>query len=453
MPSIKFRTRSTAKRKATVPLYVRVTDGPDLWVKLSTLVDPCAWNNRTGKFKDSIKNSTTAKERDEVERKLNELESAIRSAMNKTSVRTKEWLQAIVNDIYCTTPGGSGNSLNDYIVKYLNEATTGIKPTTKGRRFAYGSLKSLRNFQTLFNEFQGDYTARNKEKMIKEGKELRERIFIDYSDVNIDVYNQFVKFLNDKNYSANTIGKHIKSWKTIMGESMEAGKHKNDAYKQKAFKPPSCDVDSIALSEDELNSLYTLNLPDPSEQAFRDVFLIGCWLCQRFSDYCRVNKIVTLDDGTKVVKLVQQKTGARVSVPVNLFGPGLYKTLMKYSVDGSEGNIMLPKMTDTELNCNIKLICRKAKLTSLVEITETKGGLKVTIKKEKCTVVFTHTARRSGATNLVHRGVPTQYIMKIGGWKTEREFLKYVKLDEDEVAKKMKEMNYYIKPESQLKVV
>ena len=49
---------------------------------------------------------------------------------------------------------------------------------------------------------------------------------------------------------------------------------------------------------------------------------------------------------------------------------------------------------------------------------------------EKCDLVKTHTARRSGATNMYLAGILTIAIMKITGHKTEREFMKYIKITE-----------------------
>lgn len=460
MSSIKFRTRSTAKRKATAPLYLRVTDGADIWIKLSTLVDPLAWNNRTGKFKDTIKNpeSETAKkkiqERTEIENKLDGLTIAIRTAMNKTERRDKEWLQDIVNEFYNPSSMSSVTTLNEYIAKYISDAESGLKQTlSKSVKFAPGTMKTLRAFQTQFNEFQGMYSPRRIKEMEASDEALRKRKIIDYDDITIDFYRDFVQFFNNKNYSANTTGKYVKCLKTIMTDAKENKKHNNTEFKRKAFKAMNCEVETVALDENELMNLYVLNLPDKAFKEARDLFLIGCWTCQRFSDYSRINKITTLDDGTKVIKIRQQKTKQDVSVPVDLFGPHLYKLLMSYSVDGSECNLKLPRVHDTDLNANIKSICRMAGITENVEIHETRGGLQKSAYYQKCTQIFSHTARRSAATNLVNRGMPTYYVMMLGGWKTEREFLKYVKLTPDQVAKKLKSMNYYIAPESRLRAV
>lgn len=50
----------------------------------------------------------------------------------------------------------------------------------------------------------------------------------------------------------------------------------------------------------------------------RDVFLVGCYTCQRFSDYARLEKenFTKTAKGTKVVRIVQEKTGNDVVIPI-----------------------------------------------------------------------------------------------------------------------------------------
>ena len=56
------------------------------------------------------------------------------------------------------------------------------------------------------------------------------------------------------------------------------------------------------------------------------------------------------------------------------------------------------------------------------------------VKYKKYELVSTHTARRSGATNMYIAVIPTLAIMKITGHKTEKAFLKYIKISEEENA-------------------
>ena len=71
------------------------------------------------------------------------------------------------------------------------------------------------------------------------------------------------------------------------------------------------------------------------------------------------------------------------------------------------------------------------------------NGEKKTRIVEKCNLVKTHTARRSGATNMYLAGIPTIAIMKITGHKTEKEFMKYIKITEEESAMELMNHPYF----------
>jgi integrase len=54
-------------------------------------------------------------------------------------------------------------------------------------------------------------------------------------------------------------------------------------------------------------------------------------------------------------------------------------------------------------------------------------------------LVSSHTARRSFATNYYLQGFPTIDLMKITGHRTERSFLKYIRVSKLDTAKRLSE--------------
>jgi integrase len=76
-------------------------------------------------------------------------------------------------------------------------------------------------------------------------------------------------------------------------------------------------------------------------------------------------------------------------------------------------------------------------LQTEIEVKTTKGGQ---VKKEtfkKYELISTHTARRSFATNEYLNETSIIAIMSITGHKTEKSFLKYIKLSNRDHAKQM----------------
>ena len=177
---------------------------------------------------------------------------------------------------------------------------------------------------------------------------------------------------------------------------------------------------------------------DGSYEEFKEtLFKLGetPYTAQRFSDYSTINEgnIRTLENGQQVIDLKQQKTGNHVVIPVR---PELQAILEKY-------DNRLPRTYEQKVNHLIKEIAREAGITEKVEVSYIENGEKKSRLVEKCDLVKTHTARRSGATNMYLAGIPTIAIMKVTGHKTEREFMKYIKITEEQTALELMSHPYF----------
>ena len=162
------------------------------------------------------------------------------------------------------------------------------------------------------------------------------------------------------------------------------------------------------------------------DEKIRDVFLIGCFTLQRFSDFSRIspNMIQTKSNNGKVIELIQTKTNHRVVIPIR---PTLNTLLTKYGYE-------VPKVYPQKLNDRIKELARDVGITDPIQIEKYKGGKRINETVPKCNLIMSHTARRSGCTNLFKDGIQPITIMKISGHKTEREFLKYIRISPEETA-------------------
>lgn len=300
-------------------------------------------------------------------------------------------------------------NLNQYIKNFITAIETGKRTTEKGTRYTKGTIKNYLGFQTQFDNYQTEIHRK-----------------LNFNDITIDFYDKYVSFFNQKNYSPNTIGRHIKALKVIMRSAKEEGLHENNEIERKKFKVITTEVNPVYLTQKEVDDIYKLDLSDNKTwDVARDIFLIGCYTAQRFSDYSRINTqhIKELTNG-KVIEIIQKKTGERVTIPIM---PELETILKKYDYNP-------PKTYEQKTNERIKLVCKKAKIKELIEVEEIKGGLKVTQRKPKHDLIKTHTARRTGATLMFLAGIPPIQIMKITGHRSEREFLKYIRVTKEENA-------------------
>ena len=255
---------------------------------------------------------------------------------------------------------------------------------------------------------------------------------VTFESVDLDFYTDYIDYLTfEKKFSPNWIGKNIKNIKLFMGEAMERELHTNISFKSKRFKALSEETESIYLSEAELETIYKHDFSKkPRLDHCRDLFMVGCWTGLRFSDFSllKLNNIVKID-GVECFKVKTQKTKDVLVIPVH---PTVKEILKKYA-HTEKG---LPRtISDQKMNEYLKDVAKDAKLTESVTINKTRGAMKIETTIEKYKLVTTHTARRSFATNLFLSGFPAISIMKITGHRTEKSFMKYIKISQEENAK------------------
>jgi integrase len=247
---------------------------------------------------------------------------------------------------------------------------------------------------------------------------------IDFDSIDLDFYNGFSEYLTkEKKFKPNTIGKHIKTLKTFMSEATERGLNKNLDFKSKKFKVIQEDSDTIYLDEKEIDVLYGLDLKKNERlDRVRDLFLIGCYTGLRFSDFSQL-KPENITNG--IIKIRTVKTNETIVIPVH---ERVSKIMLKYK------NSLPETITNQKMNDYLKEIGEKAKLNDKIEKIDNKEGLRVTKFVKKYDLITTHTARRSFATNLFKKGFPAISIMKITGHKTEKAFMRYIKITSEQNA-------------------
>ncbi|MBN1227793.1 MAG: site-specific integrase [Deltaproteobacteria bacterium] len=440
MASIRFFVRSKVKQRLA-PVYLRYVDGRsfDFWIPTPLKLIPEYWLNGSQKFKDKIPFNDVFTENDKiaVQLRIAALRLYVMNQLHELNQDlSKEWLHRVVDKFFNIREAGA-EKLNDYIKRYVDESMSGKRLTKDMKRFSPAYIKNLVSFQTQFNEYQGFYSNKAIKKLQERQEAPRRFKLVDFHDINIDFYNDFVKFFHDKKYSPNTIGKHIKTLKTIMRDAREEGLHYNSETERKAFRSLREEAQTIYLTEKELKKIYDLDLSKISDyEVARDIFLVGCYTAQRFSDYSQIlpENIRTLENGRKVIDMKQQKTGNHVVIPVR---PELDAILKKY-------DYRLPRTYEQKLNAKIKEVASMAGLSEMVALEQTKGGLRAKSKVKKCDLVSSHTARRTGCTLMYLAGVNVIDIMKVSGHKSEREFLKYIRVGKEETAINLSNHPYFM---------
>ncbi|MCJ7447160.1 MAG: site-specific integrase [Bacteroidales bacterium] len=248
-----------------------------------------------------------------------------------------------------------------------------------------------------------------------------------FDDIDLEFYNSFIAYLIELDFSQNTIGKHIKVLKTFLNEATERGINKTVEFKKRRFKALSEITDKIYLNTEELERMYNLKLSNDKQlESIRDLFIIGCFTGLRFSDFSELKRDNIIDGN--MIKIRTNKTNDLVIIPLHKY---VREIIRKYN-----GNI--PKaLSNPKMNINLKHLGTLAKINEFVEVSITKGGKLVKNSVKKSSLICTHTARRSFATNTYLAGIPSITIMKMTGHTTEKSFLRYIRISQEENAKKL----------------
>jgi integrase len=245
-----------------------------------------------------------------------------------------------------------------------------------------------------------------------------------FDDINYTFCEQFIEWMStEKNLCANTRGSHIKFIKAAMNEAYKNKLHNNEDYK--SFRKETEQVDAVYLTNEEVTKVAQLPLCG-SHAIVRDLFIVGCHTGMRFSDYSRLS-INDISDG--VIHFITQKCKTPVDIPAH---PRVLEILKKH------GGVM-PKISGQKFNAYIKDVCKEAGINESVLVR--KSGKH--IRCEKWELVSSHTARRTGLTNMYKAGIPTYRCMMISGHKTEQVFLTYLRITQEENAQYLKDNPFF----------
>lgn len=258
-----------------------------------------------------------------------------------------------------------------------------------------------------------------------------------FTDINIEFYYKWKEFIIENyEFCNNTINKHTGILKLFMGEAAEKGLHQNFLYKSSKFSTSRNDADSIYLSIDEIYRLLNLDLSNNERlEKVRDLFVIGCWTGLRFSDLSnlRDENISKNLDIIHISDII--KTGTTLDIPIHSIVAGILK---KYKE--KTGSYIPPSISNQKMNDYLKEIGKLVdEFAEEVSRVKKMGNKRIQSKSKKFELITCHTARRSFATNQYLEGVPTYEIMAITGHRTEKSFLSYIKVTQQQFARKLAE--------------
>lgn len=239
-----------------------------------------------------------------------------------------------------------------------------------------------------------------------------------FEDITLEWGEGFISWLFDQGFSTNYVNKILGTLKAVLNVAYDRGLTKNQAFRSRLFAVPKVEAHSIFLDEGELDRVDRLQIGDSGVDNARKMFLLMAWTGLRYSDLAQANMDhVVFIQGKAHLKLNQVKTKGQVVIP-------LKEKALAIIQEGFQ------VISNQKANKHLKKVGRLAGLDQVVVHTVQKGSSMEKARMKKWELLTCHTGRRSFATNSFLAGVPVLSIMKITGHKTEKAFLKYVKIDQ-----------------------
>lgn len=391
-----FRHKTWAGKKLVYPLELKVR--------------PQSWNFD----QQCVKNIISEPEKDYINKYLSDIKKHVigvytKGVANRTPI-TREFIKESLDQF--TNKSSAVNGFFPFIEDFIKNADKRTNANT-GRLTNPRTIQKYNTTLTVLKEFAKIYTRK-----------------VDFDTIDLDFYQDFLNYLTTtKKYKVNTVGKYISTLKSFLNAAEDKGLTTRADHKSKRFKVLMEDSTAIYSPEPELLKVYDHDFSDNKKlERVRDLFILGAFTGLRFSDFTNIREENIKGDN---IELFQQKTGAKVIIPIHKIVKDILK---KYNGKTPES------ISNQKLNEYIKEVYKAVEIKEKVEVINTKGGLRVIQSFKKWELVSSHTARRSFATNLYLKGIPAQTIMKITGHKTEAAFLKYIRLDNKEHADLLREM-------------
>ncbi len=226
-----------------------------------------------------------------VENNASDIVNSFKKELNKSELKSYTQIQ---NDI-----AGSNGTFLDFL---YNQSLHAHK--------AKATLKQYKNLHRILSNFQKDCFKKR----------------LDFETIDFVFHEIFLRYCENLNYAANSIGGFIKKIKTNMEDSRALEMHDSVKYKNKRFYIPEEESSSIHLSEDELQKLSEFPLHDNIKlEKVRDLFIADCWIGVRISD------LFVIEPGhisKKTIKIRVKKTNEFVELPIL---PQLKTILNKYN--------------------------------------------------------------------------------------------------------------------------
>jgi integrase len=405
MPKVKFNLFDKNTDSETYIFLIFRYNDTRLKYSTGQKITPKFWNFERQRVKETIKFPHYPEFNSFLNDLENEVQSIYRSYSLKSQIPSLEDFKL---------------QLDKYLLKNIVEKESVMTLFAFIKQFidekAFQPHNTTKIFGVFFNHLKAFATLKGKESF-------------DFEDITLDFSHAFINYLyaEPRKHSTNYASKMLDILRQILDDATERGYNTKLAYKSKRFRISKEDVQNIYLNTSELKILYEYDFSTNERlERVRDLFIVGAFTGLRFSDFTSLKPehIKAVGD-VSMIQIVTQKTGEPVAIPLHPY--------VKAILERNNGKIPRP-LSNQKMNDYLKEIGQIVGIDGQEAIVKSVAGKPVKETLPKYQLISTHTARRSFATNAYKMGIPSIAVMKITGHRTERQFMKYIKVSKEENA-------------------
>jgi len=385
-------------------------------------ITPDNWDKETQRPNFTNAKGKLKKDFEYVDHWINEYRTTINNTLyqwrlQKIPVSLDKLREKLDKDFRLYEPKLKETELLKYVTNHI-ETVKYVKDANPPRLIAERTKAKYRTIKMHLENFEATHHKRK----------------LKLTDIDKTFYNNFTYYLQiDLNLANNTVFRILSGTAMFMRAASDQGLIKPENAKIEGIKSYMEDVFNIALTEEEFIIIRDMDLSSKTTlDMVRDYFVIGCRIAQRWGDFNDFSADNFISEG--MIHIKQKKTGNSVYLPAH---PDVISVMEKHNWK------LPPCISNQNFDKHLKTIGKMAGIDYNVIKHRTTGGILQKQVYKKYQMISSHTARRTGATLMYKSGMSVQDNMSVTGHRSMKEFLKYIKLTDQEIAEHLSKHTYF----------
>lgn len=409
MANIRFIIRNTDKELTN--LHVRVSSGTeiDIWSTTKITIQSTNWDAKREKLRQGVNPALTLKINNQLTKLKSHLMDQLTMAILLGHTLDNNWLRGQISTFLNKPKLFTNTNISNHCTYFFDfmrwwmqhKSSKYIPPKTK-REISKRSLDHYNSFINMYNGYE---------------KKSGRKQFKDMTKVSADHFRDYMK--EELKLAVSTINRNLARLNFFINRARDEGIAVPDSFRTVTLAKEKDDyIKDTYFNEAELTTLYNHDFSgDCNLDLVRDHLIISCYTGLRVSDFLTGHDRIKITE--EFIEVHTKKTGALVTLPIK---QEVKEIMQKY------GGKLPPSISDIKFNKLVKVVAKSVGFTEVIygRKRDSMTNRKRTGYYPRHELISSHIGRKSFATNYYGK-IPTYDLMQLGGWKSEKVMLNYIK--------------------------